>query len=70
MDTEDLKIGVIICLVVIGVVFLLYWATDRSIEECRQGCQKLEIEYFKFVDGVFGADKCWCVKDKEPKQIY
>ncbi len=43
--------------------------TSMSIG-CAEKCESLGIEYFRYDDGGFGSEECWCKEGGETRQIY
>ena len=47
-------------------------ATKTNPEICKENCEKLSKQFFKYEDGeAFGSSQeCWCLEGNNTKQIY
>lgn len=69
---EAVLVGVlfmIVCSLFLAFLFTIISDADKKAEQqCREGCEKYEAEYFKY-DLTYN-DECWCKRGNESLQIW
>ncbi len=75
MKMENITKSIGILLIIVFIIMALSFIFNPKQNECEKRCEELEMNYFKHeynTGGLFGSsvDNCYCLDNKEVKQIW